>query len=134
MEATSLRFAAAARALGRAARQAELRVPGFRSPPRLADVDRSLRRRRDGGAMVAIRLKGRPWVAVVSDMVEGVVATNQLRGPAADRARTALWVALEAESLLPPALPPPPVSARPRVPPPVAQGLSAVPAGRPEAA
>lgn len=132
MEATSLRFAAAARALRRAARRAELRVPGFRSPPRLADVDRSLRRRADGGATVAIRLKGRPWVAVVSDMVEGVVATNRLRGPAADRARTALWVALESEALLPPALPPPPLPTRARVPPPVP--VAQLVPGRPEAA
>ena len=107
MEATSLRFAAAARALGQAARRAELQVPGYRSPPRLADVDRSLRRRADGFAMVAVRLRGRPWVAVVSDMVEGVVVANSLQGAEADRARSAMWLALEAAELLPP--PPLPV-------------------------
>lgn len=108
MEATSLRFAAAARALGHTARRLELKVPGFRSPPRLADSDRSLRRRPDGGAMVSVRLKGRPWMAVVSDMIEGVVAANELHGPAADAARRELWLSLEAASLLPPAPPPPP--------------------------
>ena len=108
MEATSLRFAAAARALGHAARRRGLVVPGFRSPPRLPEVDRSLRRRPDGHAMIAIRLRGRPWMAVISDMVEGVVAANGLTGADADGARRALWACLEAEALLPPAPPPPP--------------------------
>ena len=122
MEATSLRFAAAARALGHAARRRGLVVPGFRSPPRLPEVDRSLRRRPDGHAMIAIRLRGRPWMAVISDMVEGVVAANALTGAEADGARRALWACLEAAALLPPAPPPPPrpapvraaASARPR--------------------
>ena len=107
MEATSLRFAAAARALGRGARRSELVVPGFRSPPRLSDVDRSLKRRGDT-ATVAIRLRGRPWMAVVSDMVEGVIATNRLEGPAADQARSQLWSSLESDGLLPPPPPAPP--------------------------
>lgn len=107
MEATSLRFAAAARALGRGARRAELTVPGFRSPPRLAGVDRSLRRRGDA-ATVSIRLRGRPWMAVVSDMVEGIIATNRLEGPLADQARSQLWSSLESDGLLPPPPPAPP--------------------------
>lgn len=89
--ATSLRFAGAARALGAEARCRGLLVPGFRSPPRLAEVDRSLRRRADGGVTVSVRLRGRPFVAVLADMVEGVVAANGLTGPAADRTRAALW-------------------------------------------
>lgn len=95
MEATSLRFAAAARALGSAARAERLVVPSFRSPPRLVGVERSLRRRADGGATVSVRLRQRPFAAVVADMVEGVVATNGLTGAAADRTRTALWSAIE---------------------------------------
>ncbi len=99
MEATSLRFASAARSLGQVARSRGLDVPGFRSPPRLAGVERSVRRRPDGGATVSIRLRGRPWVAVLSDMIEGVIVTNQLSALAADRARTALWSAVETEEL-----------------------------------
>jgi len=91
MEATSLRFAAAARTLGQVARARGLGVPGFRSPPRLDGVERSVRRRPDGGATVAIRLRGRPWAAVLSDMIEGVVVANQLSGRAADQARRAMW-------------------------------------------
>ncbi len=95
MEATSFRFASAARTLGQAARQRGLAVPGFRSPPRLAGAERTLRRRGDGGATVAVRMRGRPWVAVLADMIEGVIVANQLVGADATRARTALWAALE---------------------------------------
>ncbi len=95
MEATSFRFASAARTLGQAARQRGLVVPGFRSPPRLAGAERTMRRRRDGGVTVAVRMRGRPWVAVLADMIEGVIVTNRLAGADATRARTALWAALE---------------------------------------
>jgi len=95
MEATSFRFASAARTLGQAARARGLAVPGFRSPPRLTGAERTLRRRGDGGVTVAVRLRGRPWVAVLADMVEGVVVANGLAGADATRARTALWSALE---------------------------------------
>lgn len=44
---------------------------------------------------MAVQLKGRPWSAVVSDMIEGVVAANGLTGAKADRARAALWLAVE---------------------------------------
>jgi hypothetical protein len=94
MESTSVRFAAAVRALGVEARRHGLGVPGFRSPPRLSGVDRSLRRRVDGGATIAVVLRGRPWPAVLADLVEGVVAANRLSGPAADQARSALWSAV----------------------------------------
>ena len=98
MEATSLRFAAAARTLGLVARREGLDVPGFSSPPRLTDVDRTLRRRGDGAAVVSIRLKGRPWVAVLADMIDGVVASNRLQGADAARVRTRLWSAVEADT------------------------------------
>ena len=96
--APSLRFAAAARALADECRRRGLVVPGFRSPPRLAGVDRSLRRRPDGGAMVAVILRGRPWVAVLADMVEGVIVTNGLAGAEADACRAALWQAVAPEA------------------------------------
>ncbi|MCU0311345.1 MAG: hypothetical protein MUE36_10425 [Acidimicrobiales bacterium] len=101
MPASSVRFAAAARTLGRAARRRGLQVPGFRSPPRLRDADRSLRRSASGSATVSVRLKGRPWAAVLADMIEGVVAANGLVGPTADAARTALWAAVEREGVGP---------------------------------
>ena len=89
----TLRFTAAARALADAARRLGLDPPSFRSPPRLSSVDRSLRRH-PGGSVVAVRLRGRPWPAVLADMVEGVLAANDLHGVDADKARAALWRAV----------------------------------------
>jgi hypothetical protein len=94
--ATTVEFAAAARTLTREARRRGLAGPSFRCPPRLVGVDRSIRRRSDG-AVVSIRVKGRPRGAVIADMIEGVVVANGLRPPAADRLRTELWAALDSE-------------------------------------
>jgi hypothetical protein len=95
-QSSSLRFVRAVQAIGAAARAEGLTVPGFRSPPRLLGVHRSIRRW-PGGAMVAVVVRDRPWPAVLADLVEGVVAANRLQGPEADRARTALWAALVRE-------------------------------------
>jgi hypothetical protein len=89
----TLRFTAAARALADASRRLGLDPPSFRSPPRLMSVDRSLRRH-PRGTTVAVRLRGRPWAAVLADMVEGVVAANDLATAEADRARAVLWEAV----------------------------------------
>ena len=93
MTSTSLDFAAVARSLGSAARMRGLVSPGFRSPPRVEGADRTLRFSRDGTPTVAVRLRGRPFGAVVADMVEGVVVSNRLEGAEATRVRTALWEA-----------------------------------------
>ena len=99
MEATSVRYAEAVRSLGDAARRRGLVAPAYRSPPRLAGCARSIRWRPDGGATVAVQLKGRPWVAVLGDMIEGVVRANGLQGAEADQARTYLWSAVEGGGL-----------------------------------
>ena len=93
---TSLRFADAVRVLAVEARSLGLDVPGFRSPPRIAGVDRSLRRRPGASPAVAVRLVGRPFDAVLDDMVEGIVVANGLAGPAAARARRQLRAAVAA--------------------------------------
>jgi len=93
--ASTVRFAHAARTLTAEARRRSLVAPSFRCPPRLAGVDRSLRRR-SGGAVVAVRLRNRPWPVVLGDMIEGVVAANALSPPAATRLRTELWEAITA--------------------------------------
>ena len=92
--APTVEFAAAARTLTREARRRGLTGPSYRCPPLLVGVDRSIRRRPDG-AVVSIRLAGRPRGAVIADMIEGVVVANGLRPPAADRVRTELWAALD---------------------------------------
>lgn len=91
---TSLDFAETARRLSEAARQSGHDAPGFRSPPRAPGCRRSIRRRRSGEAVIAVQVKDRPSVAVLADMVDGVVAANRLVGrPAADL-RDHLWDAV----------------------------------------
>ena len=92
----TLEFAHAARLLAGEARRQGLVAPSFRCPPRIVGVDRSLRRH-PRGAVVAGQVKGRPWPAVLGDMIEGVVVANRLQSPAADRLRAQLWQALGAE-------------------------------------
>jgi len=94
MDATTLQFAAAARDLSTAARLRDLVAPSFRSPPRVADAHRTIRRR-GSVPSVAVRLRGRPWSAVLADMIEGVVVANELTGLRADRVRAALWLAVD---------------------------------------
>ncbi len=85
-------FADAARVLADATHALDLVVPGFRTPPRIVGMDRTLRRSPDGiGGVVAVRLRDRPFTAVVSDMIEGVIAINRLQPPEADQVRNALW-------------------------------------------
>lgn len=83
-------FAQLARRLADAARAMGLVAPGFRSPPRLGDADRTIRRW-GGSTLVAVRVKDRPWAAVIADMVEGVVVANGLDQKSALRVRAALW-------------------------------------------
>ena len=90
MTASAVEFATAARNLTREARRRGLVGPSFRCPPRLIGVDRTIRRH-DEGAIVSVRLRGRPWAAVLADMIEGVVAANRLQPPHADRLRADLW-------------------------------------------
>lgn len=98
MSAPSLQFAAVARVLAQVARSWGLVAPGFRSPPRVAGAERTLRRSANGGApVVSVVLRGRPFAAVVADMVEGVVVANRLDTTDATRLRTALWEAAAAE-------------------------------------
>jgi hypothetical protein len=104
--ASTADFAAAARTLAREARRLGLEAPSYRCPPRLVGVDRTIRRRgRSGSAVVSVVVRGRPWPAVVADMIEGVVVANALVPPVADRVRTELWEALVpmVEPVMPPA-------------------------------
>jgi hypothetical protein len=94
--ASAVDFASAARTLTREARRRGLVGPSYRCPPRLVGVDRTIRRR-SGGAIVSVRLQGRPWAAVLADMIEGVVAANRLGPPQSDRLRSELWHACGVE-------------------------------------
>ena len=87
-------FAGAARILASQAHRHGLCPPGFRSPPRIVGVDRSLRRF-NNRVVVSVLLRERPFVAVLSDMIEGVVVANELTGRNAENARTLLWSSVE---------------------------------------
>lgn len=92
--ARSLRFAEAVRSIGTVARSPGWALPTFRSPPGVQGAQRTLRRRDDGSLVVAVNLHGRPWPAVLGDLIEGVVVANALAGPEADRCRSMLWEGL----------------------------------------
>lgn len=76
----------AARALG-------VEAPGFRSPPRSPGIRRSIRREADGSSTVSVALRGRPGIAVVADMIDGIVVAADLSGVEAAAARDGLWSA-----------------------------------------
>ena len=92
-ELSSLRFAAVARRLSETARSAGAEVPAFRSPPRVSGAKRSIRRDRDGSATVSVALRGRPGVAVIADMIDGVIAAGTLSPAEAASVRDELWSA-----------------------------------------
>jgi hypothetical protein len=46
-----------------------------------------------------VRVKGRPQAAVLADMIEGIVVSNGLVAPDADRLRSELWSVVDASVL-----------------------------------
>jgi hypothetical protein len=84
-----------ARALAAAARELGLNVPSFQSPPRSGQIDRSIQRSGHGDCVVAVRVRGRPFAAVVADAIEGIVVCNQLDASAAGAVRDELWREIE---------------------------------------
>ena len=89
----AIEFAQAARTLTNEAQRRGLVGPSYRSPPRIVGVDRSLRRHA-GGVTIAVKLRGRPWAAVLADMIEGVVVANGIEAAKAFRIRGELWTSL----------------------------------------
>ena len=86
------KFTGAARVLAQRVAELNLVAPGFRSPPRIVGVNRTIRRSRDGeGGVVAVRIADRPFTATIGDMIEGVIVINNLVPTEADRVRTLLW-------------------------------------------
>ena len=86
---TAVRFSRLIRALAFEARGVGLRVPGFRSPPRIT-ANRTIRRFPDGQAVVAVALKGRTEPDVWADLVEGLLAFNGVNLVDAARLRSHL--------------------------------------------
>lgn len=94
MQSQSLRFSESVRVLSDAARQRGLTVPAFRSPPQRADVDRTLRRRPNGEVTVSVRIAGRPFAAVQTDLIEALLVVNDIAASDAQATRRELWNAL----------------------------------------
>ncbi len=90
-----MRFAAAARALGAAARAGGYVAPSFRSPPRVPGRMRTIRHHGTGSATVSVVVRGRPWSAVLADMIDGFVAVNGGLGGSGEILRDLLWAAME---------------------------------------
>lgn len=78
-----------------AARSLGLSAPSFQSPPRSDQLDRSIQRGGDGDCVVAVRVRGRPFAAVVADAIEGIVVCNRLSASAAAAVRDELWREIE---------------------------------------
>ncbi len=93
----AIEFAQAARTLTNDAQRRGLIGPSYRCPPRIVGVDRSLRRHA-GGVTIAVKLRGRPWAAVLADMIEGVIAANAIEPAKAFRLRAELWASLGFEA------------------------------------
>jgi hypothetical protein len=93
----TIEFAHAARILTTEAQRRGLIGPSYRCPPRIVGVDRSLRRHH-GGVVIAVTWRGRPWPAVLADMIEGVVVANAVPPAQAYRLRAELWTALGYEA------------------------------------
>lgn len=89
------RFAEAGRRLAETAAESGVQAPSFRTPPRVAGVDRTIRRAACGSALVSVRSRGRAFSAVLADMIEGVVCANGLSPQDAARLRNELWQATE---------------------------------------
>ena len=89
------RFAEAGRRLASVATALGVQVPSFRTPPRIAGLDRTIRRGPGGSVLISVRSRGRAWPAVLADMIEGVVHANDLAPREAARLRDELWKATE---------------------------------------
>ncbi len=93
-------FAEAARVVGRIMQDLGHTAPGYRTPPRVVGIDRSIRRGGTKGATIAVRVRLRPAAAIFADMIDGAVVANDLTGVEAVRCRAALWAELAPLSAL----------------------------------
>jgi hypothetical protein len=89
--ATATDFAAIGRILADAAADREIEGPAFRSPPRLPGVQRSVTRNRDGSVTVAVKVRSRPILAVLADMIDGLVLASGLASAQAADFYNHLW-------------------------------------------
>lgn len=90
--ATATDFGYLVRLMASEVRRGGLTMPGFRSRPAVPGASRTIRRSA-GGLIVAVDLRDRSLSQVASDMAEGIIVANGLRGAEALRWRTRLLAA-----------------------------------------
>lgn len=73
---SSVEFALAAQQVNRLASSWGLQTCGFRCPPAVAGVNRSLRTSPEGRVTVAVLVRGRCFGDVLADVVDGVLVAN----------------------------------------------------------
>ena len=77
-ESISIQVTKADRTLGRIADQLGYRIPPFRCPPPSAKYQRSVRKTGEENLSISIVIRGRPWLAILADIVEWfVIAKTQ---------------------------------------------------------
>ena len=91
--APSVRFSIVAKVITQVSARCGIEVPGFKSPPRSVDLDRTVRHQ-SSGSVVSVRIKDRPFEAVIGDMIEGVILCNELPIAAAGKLRNLMWSAV----------------------------------------
>lgn len=91
--ASSIFFGEVVNALSSQARRHGLSVPVFRSPPRIIGVTRTIYNSGEDKTVVAIATRQRANVAVVSDVIEGILESNSLDLIERMRSRELLWEA-----------------------------------------
>ncbi|MBT8240110.1 MAG: hypothetical protein KJN63_02665 [Acidimicrobiia bacterium] len=92
---SAIDFAAIGRVLADAAAGRNIEGPTFRSPPRIPGVQRSVTRNRDGSVTVAVAVRQRPVLAVLADMIDGVVLASGLLGAEAGSFYNELWASAQ---------------------------------------
>jgi hypothetical protein len=55
-------------------------------------VRRSIRHEADGSATISVALRGRPGLAVIGDLVDGLVVASEVDGLEAAQLRDELWL------------------------------------------
>ena len=97
-ESISIQFSIAVRTLGRIADQLGYRIPQVRGPPPSAKYQRSVRKTGDENLSISIVIRGRPWLAILADIVEGFVIANTQSGQDSE-IRNILWDCISTNAL-----------------------------------
>jgi hypothetical protein len=77
---SAFEFSALARNVSATADACGLKAPGFRTPSQIPDRTRSVRRLPGGSGIVSVTTRNRTADAIITDMVDGIITVNGLKG------------------------------------------------------